>query len=163
MEDNYWDTLSSTEFWSKYEVVYDKNAKTRGKKKKTRIITLKNGKGFIRKRLEMAVLRYYLNYDNDEDFARGLLILFFPFRNEINEIHKNDVKQLLHENSDLIQEKRSIFEKYKLMTDLIANIQVEIEKNEQEKEDQEDEEMDNTETEIIEVLKTLMLGQEVRL
>ena len=49
------------------------------------------------------------------------------------------------------------------MTDLIANIQVEIEKNEQEKEDQEDEEMDNTETEIIEVLKTLMLGQEVKL
>ena len=41
------------------------------------------------------------------------------------------------------------------MTDLIANIQVEIETNEQEKEDQEDEEMDNTETEIIEEIEDL--------
>ena len=33
----------------------------------------------------MAVLRYYLSYDNDEDLARGLLILFMPFRDEMME------------------------------------------------------------------------------
>ena len=51
----YWDSLALTEFWSKYEIVYDKNAKKNRKKKKTKIITLKNG-SFIRRRLEDAVL-----------------------------------------------------------------------------------------------------------
>ena len=40
-----------------------------------------------------AVLRYYLNYENVEDFCRGLLILFFPFRNEFTDIHKKGCKR----------------------------------------------------------------------
>ena len=62
-----------------------------------------NGKGSIRRRSSMAVLRYYLNYTNDEDLARGLLVLFFPFRDEIKDIHTNDVKQLLAKNHGLIE------------------------------------------------------------
>jgi hypothetical protein len=73
----------------------------------------------------MAVLRYYLNYNNDEDLARGLLILFKPFRNEMDEIHRQNVKELLSQFNDLITEKRTIFEKYRVMSDLIANIQPE--------------------------------------
>ena len=127
--EDFWENLSITEFWSKYDIVYTKADNTKKKKRKTKIKTLKNGKGFIRKRSKQAVLRYYLNSDNDEDFARGLLILFMPFRNEMDEIHRVDVKQLLKDKKDLIQEKRSYFEKYKIMTDLILNIQVEIETN----------------------------------
>ena len=52
------------------------------------LIKLQNGKGFVRKQIKCsAILRYYLNYSNDEDLARGLLILFKPFRNEMKEIH----------------------------------------------------------------------------
>lgn len=83
-EKDYWKNLTLTEFWSKYEIVYDKNAKRNRMKRKTKIITLHNG-SLIRRRLEKAVLRYYLNYDNDEDLARGLLILFKPFRNEMED------------------------------------------------------------------------------
>ena len=84
-------------------------------------------------------MRYYLNYDNDEDLARGLLILFKPFRNEKDEIHSQDVKQLLDENREPIERKRSVFEKYKLMTDLVSNIQSEIEVSGQnDEDDQED-------------------------
>ena len=68
--------------------------------------TLVNGKGFIRKRNEDAVLRYYLPYDNDEDLARGLLILFFPFRDEMRDIHQHDVGSLLAENNDIIKDKK---------------------------------------------------------
>ena len=68
--------------------------------------TLLNGKGFIRKRLESAVLRYYINYDNDEDMARSLLILFLPFRSEMEEIHNQDVKELLSTSEGFITEKR---------------------------------------------------------
>ena len=71
----------------------------------------------------MAILRYYLNYTNDEDLARGLLILFLPFRDELKDIHAHDVKQLLEENEGLIQRKKNIFEKYRLMSDLISTIQ----------------------------------------
>ena len=52
-------------------------------------------KGYIRKRSKTAVLRYYLNYNNKEDLARGLLILFMPFRDELQDIHTEDVKKLL--------------------------------------------------------------------
>ena len=71
-------------FWSRYEIVYGKIPKLR-KNGKTKIIPLKNKVGYIRRRSEIAVLRYYLNYSNDEDLARGLLMLFMPFRNEMIE------------------------------------------------------------------------------
>ena len=136
-EEGYWDNLALSDFWSKYEIVYDKNAKKNRKKEKTKIISLKNG-SFIRRRLVKAVLRYYLDYGNDEDLARGLLILFKPFRNEKEEIHSKDVKQLLMENREPIEKKRSVFEKYKLMTDLVSNIQSEIDANGQRGEDDEE-------------------------
>ena len=102
LEDGYWDNLYLAKFWAKYEVVYGKQPKL-PKKGKTKIIPLKNGKGSIRRRSSMAVLRYYLNYTNDEDLARGLLVLFFPFRDEIKDIHTNDVKELLAKNHGLIE------------------------------------------------------------
>ena len=73
----YWKSLTLTKFWSQYDVVYgnsvDKDAKY--------LIKLENGKGYIRRRDRLAVLRYFLPYENTEDFCRGLLILFYPFRN----------------------------------------------------------------------------------
>ena len=134
-EEDYWDKLALTEFWSKYEIVYSKDAKNISSGRKSRVISLKNG-SFIRRRLEKAVLRYYLNYENDEDLARGLLILFKPFRNEMSDIHEQDVKQLLFDNRDIVELKRSKFEKYKLMTELISNIQSDISKNEDEQENE---------------------------
>ena len=95
-------------------------------KKTGRINALKNG-SFIRRRLENAVLRYYLNNGNNEDLARGLLILFKPFRNEVIEIHRHDVQLLLAENREIIEMKREKFERYKMMTELISNIKGNIE------------------------------------
>ena len=114
--------------------------------KETKIQTLKNGIGFIRKRKEPAVLRYFLSYDNDENLARGLLVLFLPFRDELKEMHQGDVVDLLSTNKDLIKLKRTRFEKYKMMNDLINQIQKENEKNrdlEDEEEELRDEETTN--------------------
>ena len=126
LESEYWDSLSLAEFWSMYEIVYGKHVVPKESKKST-LIPLKDGKGFIRRRKEPAVLRYYLNFGNDEDLARGLLILFKPYRNEMEEIHRSDVKALLFENCDIVAEKREKFEKYQTMLDLISSIQSEIE------------------------------------
>ena len=135
--EDYWINLCLAEFWSKYEIVYGKIPKP-PKKGKTKIIPLQNGKGFIRRRSKMAVLRYYLNYNNDEDLARGLLILFKPFRDEMKDIHVQDVKQLLDSSKDLIERKRSIFEKYTLMSDLISTIQADVGANEDKSDDDEE-------------------------
>ena len=94
----------------------------------------------------MAVLRYYLNYSNDEDLARGLLILFLPFEDEMTDIHQKDVNSLLAEFRTKIEEKRQIFEKYKNLTDLISSIETKKEIN--------DELFDEPEEESIEIETT---------
>ena len=70
-------------------------------------------------------------FEKRKDLARGLLILFKPFRIEMDEIHCKDVNELLSENRDVIEERRSKFEKYRVMADLISNIQSETEKEEE--------------------------------
>ena len=94
----------------------------------------------------MAILRYYLNFNNDEDLARGLLILFMPFRNEREEIHQKDVKEVLETNNVLIQEKRKLFEKYKVMTDLITSIQSDVVDKENESDNDEEDQFEEMET-----------------
>ena len=120
LKDEDWDALALSEFWSKFDVVYE------GKKndfKSKNLIALQNGKGWIKKRKTDAVLRYYLNYENNDDFCRGLLILFLPFRDEMSEIHEKDVKTLVLDNWAEIQKRREEFEAFKVMMDLINDIQ----------------------------------------
>ena len=40
-KEGYWDMLALTEFWSKYEIVYNKDAKQNSSGRKSRIIKLK--------------------------------------------------------------------------------------------------------------------------
>ena len=54
MQEDYWKNLALSEFWSKYEIVYKKEAKNNQKSEKTKLISLQNG-SFIRRRLEDAV------------------------------------------------------------------------------------------------------------
>jgi hypothetical protein len=92
MQQNYWTDLTLAEFWSSYDIVYGKNKPDA--KVNSYHIPLITGVGYIKRRKERCVLRYYLNYENDEDFKRGLLILFFPFQNEMKDIHEKDINQL---------------------------------------------------------------------
>ena len=87
-----------------------------------------------------------MNYNNDEDLARGLLILFKPFRNEMDEIHRQDVKQILADSKVQITEKRKMFEKYQVMCDLIANIQKEIIDKDEENTIEEEDTFEESET-----------------
>ena len=89
-------------------------------------------------------MKYYLSYDNDEDLARGLLILFLPFRDEIKDIHQHDVEILLNEKRQIVEDKRKEFEKYHLMSDLINLIQKENDKRDND--DSEDECQDDETT-----------------
>ena len=139
-EENFWDNLCCADFISNFEIVYGKSRQNNPET----LIKLQNDKGFIRRRHSVACLRYFLNFDNDEDLARGLCILFLPFRNEMSEIHEKNVFTLLEENREIIEMNRQKYEKYKLMTDLINEIQKQDEKKEEESENEEDEDMETT-------------------
>ena len=135
-EENYWEDLSCAEFWSLYDIVYNdkKNSKVRSDKQ----IPLLNKCGYIERRSDRAVLRCYLDFNNDEDFARGLLILFHPFRNELKEIHEKNVNDMYSENKSSIQARRNIFEKHKVITDIIYSLYKEVEKEIENNDDVED-------------------------
>ena len=124
-EMDYWEDLTLADFLSLYDIVYvDKKSE---KETSEHHIPLLNNCGYIKRRAQRAVLRYHLNFNNDEDFARGLLILFHPFRDELKEIHENNVKDLYEDNKLSIQAIRNIFEKHKVMSDIIFELDKETE------------------------------------
>ena len=105
--EGYWKQLTLAEFWSSYDLVYGGNKKD--KNGKYIYIPLQNTNICIRRRQERCILRYYLNYNNDEDLARALLILFFPFTDEMKDIHQHIVTELYEMHKQEIDKKRKIF------------------------------------------------------
>ena len=96
-----WDNMTLAEFMSYYE--YSKRCPNSESAE-----PLLDNSGYIYERKRPAVLRYFLNFDDPEDFARGLLILFYPFRNEMDDIHALDVYELLNDNKQQIEEKDTV-------------------------------------------------------
>ena len=115
-KEGFWQNQTFSEFMSWYDVVYAKQRPPHCHK-------LRNKNVFIRKRTKQAVLRYYLRYDDIEEYCRGLLILFFPYRNEMVEIHEKDVIDLVKNNNTSIMEIKAQFEAHKVMTDMINDVQ----------------------------------------
>ena len=97
--------------------------------------------GHLQRRMRPAVLRYYLRYEEPEDLARGLLILFHPFRDELFDIHSRDILELFNDNKTLIEERRKQYEKNIHLVELIQEIETLNERNEAGN-DHEDEEHD---------------------
>ena len=126
-----WESLSLAEFVAYYEIT--KNPSLR---KKEMLIPLQENSGFTYRRSTTAVIRYYLNYEEPEDLARGLLILFVPFRDEFEDIHDKNVLDLVDLNKDLIEEKRNLFEKNVKLIGLIEEIQKLNQEREEEDEDE---------------------------
>lgn len=79
--------------------------------------------GYFVKRQEPAVLRYYLRYDDEVELARGLCVLFYPFRNEMNDVHSHDPLQLYNENKNTIEAKRKKYKHKSKINELIRNIE----------------------------------------
>lgn len=110
--------LCLAEWWSHYDHFPS------GKEGKN-TIPLKKKWGVCRKRKERAVLRYYLPFDDEVEMARGLCILFLPFRNEMKDIHQKDPVKLLAKHHLVINENRMKFERNNLINDWIKQIEKE--------------------------------------
>ena len=149
LEENYWENLTLAEFWSSYDIVYGENKKD--KFGNLIYIPLNNKKGLIKRRSKKCILRYYLNYVNDEDLARGLLILFHPFRDEMKDIHMENVVDLYKKHEKDIEMKRNMFEKHKVITEMINILQKEKDKG---KDDEIDDEFIDEETTTLDEIES---------
>ena len=138
LEKTYWTKLTISDFWSKYDVIYE--GRNKAVEKQTNSIKLLNNKGYIKRRSRKAILRYYLPYESAEDFCRACLILFFPFRDEMEDIHSKDVIELFGKHKGDISIKRKEFEAYEVMTDTIKDIQKLYDEHVNDEEDDKDEE-----------------------
>ena len=104
------------EFWANTEIC-------RKSFKANTVQPLLDNIGFIYSRNEPAVLRYYINYDDPLELARALLILFYPFRNEMQEIHNCSIMNLFNEYKEDIEIRRKKFEKNSNLVNLIEEIE----------------------------------------
>ena len=128
-----WDAMSLAEFVSKYDVVYNpRNRKN--------VITLQNKRGFIVKRGSPCVIRYFLKYENNEEYFRALCVLFLPFRNEMSDIHEKNVELLYDDNQEQIESVRQAFEKHR---EIVETIRSHEEKQNDEESDDEEEDPEN--------------------
>ena len=118
-EDNTdWEKMSLAEFVSNYNIVQKKP-----KSERSQTITLLNKKGYAVKRSKPCIIRYFLRYENDQEHHRGLCVLFLPFRDEMAEIHNQDVSELYENHQVEIESVQSQFEKHRQLTELVANVE----------------------------------------
>ena len=124
-----WNAMTISDFAALYDIAC-KSSKSK------KMIKLQNGRGFIVKRKKKCVIRYFLKYENDEEYYRALCILFLPFRNEKKDIHKKNVELLYNENQDEIEAKRREFEKHRDMVDILKDAEMRRESNNDLEEDE---------------------------
>ena len=127
--------------------LYDHFASGKPSEKGNGVLFQGGRKGWFRRRRERAVLRYYLRHEEDKELARGICILFLPFRNELADIHSKDPTELLAEHGQLINENRARFESCNLIQDYIDRLEKERERKDGVgDDDDEEEEEDDVET-----------------
>jgi len=107
---------------------------------------LQDDMGMFKLRTECAVLRYYLPVDDEMELARALCILFLPFNNEMENIHKKDPIAVLAKNANTIQINREKYEKNKHINDMIKRIEKDREKQMEYESDDEGDDFDEDET-----------------
>ena len=127
---------------------YDYSAS--GKAPKAGIAFEGSAGGWFRRRGQRAVLRYFLRQEDETELARGLCILFLPFRNEMMDIHEKDPRDLLAEHGDVINANRSKFESNNLVSEMIERLEREREKGDKESDDEDDDDDEGSEIETTE-------------
>ena len=136
-----WNNMTLAEFVADYNIVQKLSKNPRNE-----TATLLNKKGYIVKRSRQCVIRYFLHYENDQEYHRALCVLFLPFRNEMKDIHGQDVMELYEKNKNQIERVRSQFEKHQEMVNAIQEIERNQEKETEDLGDDDDETFKDDET-----------------
>ena len=124
-EINSWKEMCLADFVSCYDILYgQQNECDKDESYKERLLL--NNLGKIKLRQRRAILRYFLKYENDIELKRAKLLLFYPFRDEMKEIHEQDLDDLFEDKVIIIEKNQAKFEK-KLggikINDIIADVE----------------------------------------
>ena len=78
----------------------------------SKLIKLKNGDGYVKRRLKAKILRYkrYNRIKDESNFFRVQLMLYMPWRNEEREVEIEDTFEKFNRNQQVIIRNRQMFE-----------------------------------------------------
>merc|ERR1712082_484438 len=100
-------------------------------------LVLKNNMGYLKARKKRSIIRYFKGkYDDDITRIRCVMLLFYPFRNEVIEVHNNEnILDKYKECKEEVEEEQRLFEPNPEFMDLLENIDKEnIEEDEEQQE-----------------------------
>merc|ERR1712121_436591 len=104
-------------------------------------LPLKNNMGYLKERKKKAIIRYFKGkYDDDIARIRCVMLLFHPFRNEVEEVHNNDkILEKYNEWKETVEREQSLFEPNPEFMDF----QETIEQENMEEDEEQQEQVDN--------------------
>merc|ERR1712115_714428 len=100
-------------------------------------LLLKNNMGYLKERKKRSIIRYFKGkYDDDITRIRCVMLLFYPFRNEVQEVHNNEkILEKYKECKEMVEEEQRLFEPHPDFIDFLENIDKEnIEEDEEQQE-----------------------------
>merc|ERR1712002_325040 len=100
-------------------------------------LVLKNNMGYLKARKKRSIIRYFKGkYDDDITRIRCVMLLFYPFRNEVIEVHNNEnILDKYKECQEEVEEEQRLFEPHPEFMDFLENIEQEnIEEDEEQQE-----------------------------
>merc|ERR1712115_504339 len=100
-------------------------------------LLLKNNMGYLKERKKRSIIRYFKGkYDDDITRIRCVMLLFYPFRNEVQEVHNNEkILEKYKEYKEMVEEEQRLFEPHPDFIDFLENIDKEnIEEDEEQQE-----------------------------
>ena len=112
---------------AQYEECEDNDDDTENSNR-NKLLCLKNGMGKIRRRLKPAVIRYVLNKRDEYEYARGLLMLFVPFRNETKELSEINVLKLYKyikedpERNEKLQHQINFYQPFQEILEIVEDL-----------------------------------------
>merc|ERR1712115_668120 len=100
-------------------------------------LLLKNNMGYLKARKKGSIIRYFKGkYNDDITRIRCVMLLFYPFRNEVIEVHNNEnILDKYKECQEEVEEEQRLFEPHPEFMDFLENIDKEnIEEDEEQQE-----------------------------
>merc|ERR1712115_163256 len=87
-------------------------------------LLLKNNMGYLKERKKRSIIRYFKGkYDDDITMIRCVMLLFYPFRNEVQEVHNNEkILEKYEEYKEMVEEEQRLFEPHPDFIDFLENI-----------------------------------------
>merc|ERR1712240_347930 len=102
-------------------------------------LLLKNNMGYLKERKKKSIIRYFKGKHDDITRIRCVMLLFHPFRNEVEEVHNNDkILEKYNEWKETVEREHRLFEPNPEFMDFLETIEQENMEEDEEQQEQVD-------------------------